>query len=129
MPAPLYVLIAAHNRDVKTILTRLLIRTYPTASLDIADNGAEALAMITHRRPDLLITDNRMPIMDGLMLVRALRVQLAAFPMLLLSSRVELEPQALAAGATHFLLKPFSSTVLREALDALLPHAGRDRSV
>jgi CheY-like chemotaxis protein len=124
MPAPLYVLIAAHNRDVKTILTRLLIRTYPTASLDIADNGAEALAMITYRRPDLLITDNRMPIMDGLMLVRTLRVQLAAFPMLVLSSRVELEPQALAAGATYFLLKPFSSTVLREALDALLPHAG-----
>jgi CheY-like chemotaxis protein len=123
MPAPAHFLIVAHNHNVTAALLRLLGSAYPSATLSIAANGVDALAMVARRPPDLLITDYRMPAMDGLTLVRRLRAQQASFPVLLLSSDSALESQALAAGAAGFLLKPFRMLVLYEALDALLLRA------
>ncbi|MBW7901685.1 MAG: response regulator [Rhodocyclaceae bacterium] len=44
-------------------------------SADTAENGAEALALLAERRYRLLLTDCRMPVMDGLQLVHALRAR------------------------------------------------------
>jgi CheY-like chemotaxis protein len=120
MPIPLYILIAAHNRDVKIVLARLLPRNYPFVTIGRADTGIDALGMIDHATPDLLITDYRMPVLDGVALVRRLRAQQATFPILLMSVDRALEREALAAGATRFLLKPFRIAALYQAIDELL---------
>ncbi|MDX9706133.1 MAG: response regulator [Azospira sp.] len=44
-------------------------------SADVAENGAEALALLAERRYRLLLTDRHMPVMDGLQLVHALRAR------------------------------------------------------
>jgi two-component system response regulator MprA len=120
MPIPLYILIAAHNRDIKTVLARLIPRIYPLVAIGIADNGADALGMIDYATPDLLITDYRMPVLDGLTLARRLRARQATFPILAMSVDRALEREALAAGATRFLLKPFPITALYQVIDELL---------
>jgi CheY-like chemotaxis protein len=120
MPIPLYILIAAHNRDVKIVLARLIPHNYPFVTIGMADTGIDALGMIDHATPDLLITDYRMPVLDGVALVRRLRAQQATFPILLMSVDRALEHEALAAGAMRFLVKPFPIAALYQAIDELL---------
>jgi two-component system chemotaxis response regulator CheY len=73
---------------------------------------------------DLVLTDQNMPRMDGLALVRALR-QLPAYrssPILILTteSGVDMKSQGKAAGATGWLVKPFDPLRLIEVVQKLL---------
>jgi CheY-like chemotaxis protein len=59
--------------------------------------------------PDLFIVDKRMPQMDGLEICKILRAkeQTRAIPIIVISASPRFGPQALMAGATDFLPKPF----------------------
>jgi len=69
-----------------------------------APHGVAALASVENSRPDLVVTDVMMPVLDGLELVRRLRSnpETAAILVLLLSSRV-----TAASGADAAFAKPF----------------------
>ena len=69
-----------------------------------ANHGGTALESVASSRPDLVVTDVMMPILDGLELVRRLRSnpETAAIPILLLSSRA-----TATSGADLALAKPF----------------------
>ena len=69
-----------------------------------APHGVAALESVESSRPDLVVTDVMMPVLDGLELVRRLRSnpETAAIPILLLSSRV-----TPASGADAAFAKPF----------------------
>jgi len=67
-----------------------------------------------------LLTNNLMPGITGLELIRILRARQATLPILMVSASA-FEQQALAAGATRFLAKPFSVPNLLLALTSLLP--------
>ena len=69
-----------------------------------ANHGGAALESVASSRPDLVVTDVMMPVLDGLELVRRLRANpaTATIPILLLSSRV-----TDAGGADASLSKPF----------------------
>ena len=93
----------------------------------LADDAIQALAEVERATPDLVITDNAMPGMSGIELVTALRrrPELATVPIVMLSASTEAqrEEEALAAGATGFLRKPFSPDEMLRAVAAYL--AGR----
>jgi CheY-like chemotaxis protein len=95
--------------------------THPACTITEVANGALALAAYHAQGADLLITDNDMPIIMGLDLIRALRTQQATIPILMVSSNPTLDAAARAAGATCFLLKPFLLTELQQTLIELLP--------
>lgn len=100
-----------------TALARLLRRW--GAEVVTAANGQEALALLAGagRRPDLVFTDLRMPVLDGEGFVRALRRDpaLAAIPVAVLSaSRTEEQVQA-------YVPKPFTAEEVRAVFDALCP--------
>jgi CheY-like chemotaxis protein len=69
-----------------------------------AHHGGAALQHVENSRPDLVVTDVMMPVLDGLELVRHLRSdpETAAIPILLLSSRA-----TATSGADMALAKPF----------------------
>lgn len=75
----------------------------------LARDGKEALDVLERERPDLIVTDAMMPVLDGIELVRRLRAQPlhAELPVVVISAARALSAQAMAAGATHFLAKPF----------------------
>ena len=87
-----------------------------------AANGEEGLAAAMLEKPDLIILDNNMPVMDGVTMLRKLREdsELKRTPVIMLTAESGLESLATVArlGVRDYVTKPF-----REA--ELLAKAGR----
>jgi YesN/AraC family two-component response regulator len=79
-----------------------------------AADGEEALALIDQHRPDLIITDVRMPRMDGIALLEEIRRRRLESRVIVISGYSEFEyaQKALKAGAVDYLLKPVQKTEL-----------------
>lgn len=84
-----------------------------------APDGEIALSMIRDTKPDILITDIRMPFMDGLELCRVVRRQMPWIGIVILSGYDEFEyaRQAIQLGVKEYLLKPITARELRQVLD------------
>ncbi len=84
-----------------------------------APDGEMALPMIRDTNPDIVITDIKMPFMDGLELIRILRVQMPWIGIIVLSGYDEFEyaRQCIQLGVREYLLKPINATQLRDVLD------------
>jgi len=83
-----------------------------------ASDGELAYPMILKERPDILITDIRMPFMDGLELSRLVKQELPDIRILILSGYDEFDyaKEAIRLGVTEYLLKPVSASKLLESL-------------
>ncbi|WP_435011401.1 response regulator [Tundrisphaera lichenicola] len=91
-------------------------------SVDVAVNGREALGAIALRIPDLVLTDLRMPELDGLELVEAIRAERLSVPVILMTQHgtEEVAVQALKLGAASYLAKKNLERDLVEAIDDVL---------
>ncbi len=99
-----------------------------------AANGEEALAAARRYRPALIITDIKMPKMDGLELVRALRAEGNNAFVIFLTAYDDFSyvQSALRLGAVDYLLKPFHDGELERAVSAVhrsLGEAGEETLV
>jgi signal transduction histidine kinase len=107
------VLVADDNADMREYLRRILSEHW---SVVTASNGAEAMEAIRRERPDLVVSDVMMPVMDGFQMMAAVRAEPATrdVPILLLSARAgeEARTEGLKAGADDYLVKPFSAREL-----------------
>jgi two-component system, response regulator YesN len=83
-----------------------------------AGDGELALSIIRDLKPDILITDIKMPFMDGLALARHARAIIPWLRIIIVSGydEFELARQAICVGVDHYLLKPVASTDLLAAL-------------
>lgn len=83
-----------------------------------ASDGELAYPLIKKEKPDILITDIRMPFMDGLELSRIVKKELPQIKILILSGYNEFDyaKTAIEIGVTRYLLKPINSTKLLEAV-------------
>lgn len=106
------------TRVLKTTLTSL---GYGTRT---AGDGDEAVQIMKEWSPDLVITDLRMPNMDGLALCRHIRAQ-SRVPIIVLSVRGEerTKVEALDCGADDYVNKPFSTPELLARVRAALRRA------
>src|SRR5215470_16228828 len=84
-------------------------------------NGIRALDAFESRSPDLVITDIRMPEMDGIQLLQRLREK-SDTPVILLTGRTDESDEmvGLRIGADDFIRKPFSPRVLVERVRTVL---------
>ncbi len=116
-----YILLADDNADMRAYIRRLLGRRW---EVETVGNGVEALAAVKRRRPDLVITDVMMPELDGFGLLAALREQaeLRDLPVLMLSARAgdDARVDGLEAGASDYLVKPFSARELTARVEVLV---------
>jgi YesN/AraC family two-component response regulator len=83
-----------------------------------APDGELALPLIRERKPDAVITDIKMPFMDGLQLCRILRETLPGIKMIILSGHDEFAyaQEAIRIGVTEYLLKPVTPDDLSDTL-------------
>ena len=96
-----------------------------------ADSGETALAALAIARPGTVITDMRMPGIDGLQLFEAIHRQHPALPVIILTAHGTI-PDAVSAtqrGVFAFLTKPFDSQDLLHKVAAALKLSGDDVAV
>jgi CheY-like chemotaxis protein len=121
------VLVVDDSATFRYLLCMSLQRVEGMSNLDIteASDGADALAMVKSGTFDLVLTDIRMPRMDGLEFVRQVRTDLQRqdLPIIIISTKgadedIEL---GMSLGASGYLSKPISMTRLRELVTTFLP--------
>jgi DNA-binding NtrC family response regulator len=104
-------------------LRRVIELQLSSAGFDVEKSGAAEDALKSVERADLVLTDLRLPGMDGLQFLSLIRGQSAQVPVVIMTAfgTIENAVEAMKAGATDFLLKPFSldhlMAVVQKALE------------
>jgi CheY-like chemotaxis protein len=96
----------------------------------LAEDGMRGVALAKRQRPDLIILDLMMPILDGHSVMEMLQREerTARIPVIVLTA-VRLEAvrlKCLAEGAAHVLAKPFNAEELSKVIDDVLGDCGSD---
>ena len=94
-----------------------------------APDGEMALSLMQEIMPDILITDIRMPFMDGIELSRQAKKIMPWVKIVILSGHDEFEyaKQAIAIGVEDYLLKPVTSSKLMETLTEIADRIDKER--
>ena len=118
------ILLVDDEKNTREGLARALRRNYQVV---LADSAMAALEVMKDQTPDVVLTDLRMPGMDGMTLVRRILAREPKPVCILLTAygNVETAVEAMKAGATDFLTKP----VNLDHLDVLLKRALRNRKL
>ena len=113
--------------DDSNSLRQMVAFTLKSSGFDVIEavDGQDAIEKLRERSVDLVLTDQNMPPMDGITLVRHLRSQpqFQLTPILILTteSSDEMKQAGRAAGATGWLVKPFDPRRLVEVIRKVLP--------
>lgn len=115
------VLIVEDHSDVAQLVGNVLDDKF---AVHFAADGEQGLARALELEPDLIITDVKMPIMDGLELCRRVRAssRLCHIPVIMLSARTSKDDRihGVEAGADAYLVKPFAQDELMAWIERLL---------
>lgn len=108
--------------DIKSVLdgiaTQIDWKAHGITVCGTAFNGEDGLALIERLRPDIILTDIRMPKLDGLELTRKVKEICPRSKVLLFTGYTDFEyaQQAVRLGAFDFITKPFSLTQIEQAI-------------
>lgn len=115
------VLIVEDNRAVAELIRNILSER---CECQIASNGRAGLALLPTFRPELLLTDEMMPVMSGMEMCRRIKAMpaFASIPIIMVTAREdnETETQAARLGIDTFLSKPFEAPLLRALVEQRL---------
>lgn len=107
-----------------------LLRDLGFNNTDEADDGLTALPMLKTGKYDLLVTDWNMPGMQGIDLLKAVRVEedekLKNIPVLMVTAEQKKEQiiEAAQAGVNGYIVKPFTALILKEKLEKIFARIG-----
>jgi len=108
--------------DDSASMRQLVAFTIQDAGYDVllAENGKDALEKMSHAKVDMVITDLNMPEMDGITFIRELRgkadYKFIPVVMLTTESQEAKKQEGRAAGASGWIVKPFSPSQLMDVV-------------
>ena len=112
------------NKEFCNILNDYLLTQKDIVVTGIAENGVEALKLIEEKKPDLVVLDIIMPILDGLgVLERLNTMDLDPLPLVIVLSAVgqeKITQRAISLGAAYYVEKPFDMDVLVKRIRQIL---------
>ena len=114
------VLIADDEKNMRWVLSQAL-EAEGYEIVEAAD-GREALAAIGEQEPDIMVLDHKMPAPDGMEVLRRVRAKGHRFPIIMLTAHgnVQTAVEAMKAGASEYLTKPFDLDELKLGIDKAL---------
>jgi two-component system chemotaxis response regulator CheY len=105
-------------------IIRNLLKELGYNNVDEAEDGSMALAKLNRETFDFIVSDWNMPVMDGLELLKAVRAdpRLKHIPMLMVTAEAKKENiiAAAQAGASSYVVKPFTAATLDEKITKIL---------
>mgnify|MGYP001454594609 CR=1 FL=1 len=107
------ILLVDDEDGMRRLLSRVLTREgYETSAVG---SGAEALRLVASERFDLVVTDIKMPEMDGLQLLAELKEYEPSLPIIVITAygTIENAVQALRSGAYDYIAKPFENDEIK----------------
>ena len=109
------ILIVEDNDSNYMLMSFILKKHY---EFNRARNGQEAVTMVDDNKPDLILMDLKMPIMDGLEATRQIKAKYPDLPIIALTANAfdTDREEAMAAGCDDFLSKPVSSQKCLETM-------------
>ena len=112
-------LVADEDPTVLWLLRRALVDDF---DVTVAENGQRAVELAGTNRPDVILLDLEMPVLDGFGACRQIRAAFPRIPIVIVSGNTDEESvrTAFEAGATDYLTKPFTPSQLRARLQACL---------
>jgi two-component system chemotaxis response regulator CheY len=115
--------------DDSSTMRRIIINTLNKLGYqDVVEaaNGREGIDRVSEGPVDLIITDWNMPEMNGIEFVRSLRAMEGKqqLPVLMVTTNAAKEDivEALRAGVTNYVVKPFTPDTIREKIEAVMAH-------
>lgn len=112
------VVIVDDSLDTINNIKQLLSFDKRIESVDEAKNGKEALAVVKKSRPDIVLMDINMPVIDGIRATEEITTDMPETTVIIMSVQGETEyvRKAMTAGARNFLCKPFTGDELCTAI-------------
>ena len=119
---PPAILIVDDDSAVGSMLVRMIGRLLPAATVGTVLSAAQALEVLLVQRTDVVLTDLRMPDMDGAQLTQMIKARWPTTRVIIISASADqiLEQIARAVQADAYLAKPFSRDELAKVLFPLL---------
>lgn len=114
------VLIADDEKNMRWVLGQALqAEGYEVIE---ACDGKEALSAIAENAPDIMVLDHKMPAPDGMEVLRRIRAKGQSFPIIMLTAHgnVQTAVEAMKAGASEYLTKPFDLDELKISIEKAL---------
>ena len=114
------ILVADDEEIMRDVLSALL--TGDNYTVDLAENGGQALAMLRENTYDVMLLDLLMPQMSGMEALALFRDRWPGTPILVISSMDSdrLVQEALEAGASGYITKPFHPVEIASAVERVL---------
>ena len=119
---PIKVVLADDHQMVRLGLRHMLNRSEFVEVIAEAQNGQEGLELVRQYKPDVLITDILMPVMNGIELTKAVKAEEPSRAVIILTSYEDLShfEKAIEAGANGYLSKDILPDVLVNALKSVM---------
>ena len=123
------ILVVDDDAQMRMALSEAIQRLGYSATL--CDGGADALGKLSHATYSLIITDMKMPRMDGLTFLKEVRKRVGNLPVLVITGfgTVENAVETMKEGATDYLMKPFSFDTLTKSIESIMARVSPDRDL
>jgi len=124
MRAVTHIILIVEDEDYCATTLEIALRPLPGVDIRLAASAVEAIGLLESTEISIVVTDLRLPGMDGFQLISRIRSdsRLQALPIVVLSgdTNPKAREHALYLGASAFFAKPCSMTLLRRTVEELL---------
>lgn len=111
--------------DMSTMrrIVRNIFKQLGVGNVVEAENGSDALSKLKADKFDFVVSDWNMPVMAGIELLRKIRAdeELKHIPVLMVTAEAQKENlvEAIQAGVSNYVVKPFTAEIIRQKLDKI----------
>jgi YesN/AraC family two-component response regulator len=104
------------------LVIQILRSKFPRITLLLAENGRAGLDLFSNNRPDIVVTDINMPIIDGIQMARKIKELDKDAQIIILSATDEVDNilESIDIGINHYVLKPINLEKLIAAIERCL---------
>ncbi|WP_243369679.1 EAL domain-containing protein [Geotalea sp. SG265] len=120
-PAPT-LLFVEDDGATRELISLVIARRFPGMNLFTAVNGAKGLELYRTHRPDIVLTDMKMPVMDGITMAKEIKQLSEGAKIIILSAQSDtrLLLEAIDIGISHYVLKPIDHGKLQSVIEECL---------